>query len=318
MSGKKCTRGKSCGSACVASSYTCVKDLPGSFEDKFAQMLARMDMSRERREKERERAWIAKKEAQVAEFFDPSYEDQPLSDLEQENREKYVLPEVDFMIQNGLELQDLSGTNPNWVEVLRNGERLGNGAYGVVYAKGELAVKVGRLTYEEVKMGVEASEMGLGPKILVAPSLNNRSPKDMFEGVMVMKRVRGTTFGNLDHNEQFDPEFVAQAYTSLYEKQKKMHEAGISHNDFHTGNIMIQNTGEAVIIDWAFAKKGEWGRVGREAVDSPVADYLDSLDESSVPKKLASYKEFLDSDDYFSAGSSDAKASALSPYRGDD
>ena len=73
MSGKKCTRGKSCGSACVASSYTCVKDLPGSFEVKFAQMLARVEMSRERKEQERERAWIAKKEAQVAEFFDPSY-----------------------------------------------------------------------------------------------------------------------------------------------------------------------------------------------------------------------------------------------------
>lgn len=74
----------------------------------------------------------------------------------------------------------------------------------------------------------------------------------------VMERIKGHTVREVIQDETLLPEnFNYEKFcNSLNEQISKMHKAGIFHRDLHSDNVMINENGSPVIIDFGTATKG--------------------------------------------------------------
>ena len=264
----KCTKGKSCGNTCVAPSYTCRKTLgsPSDLQAMFEDFNRRMAEEREKRiENEWERM---EDEAQkrVNNFMSPT-EDEVLPELTE--REKDFRDDKIEEAQAYVEMNPLvpyEDRDVDWEDVVRTGNFLGKGSYGSAFAKGDIVVKVGEIWEEEIGAGVEASKLGIGPKIYQGPVAGIRG-----RGVVVMERVQGQEWHRFSQDmEKYPPEFQVKVADSFYDNMKTMHRAGMVHNDLNSGNVIVQHNGSVKFIDFAFADQGDQYRAGEEAHNSPI------------------------------------------------
>ncbi len=75
---------------------------------------------------------------------------------------------------------------------------------------------------------------------------------------LVMERINGNTVGDIVRNMDLLPiNFNKEKFiNSLKEQILKLHNAGIYHRDLHFDNVMINENGDAVIIDFGTATVG--------------------------------------------------------------
>lgn len=135
-------------------------------------------------------------------------------------------------------------------------EELGSGAYGVVYSaedqdNNEFAIKV---YTEQDSLGIPLGDMNREfkngqlfdhPRILKSHELFSSEE----ENYLSLDLIKGSSLGNT--KQQLSPiqtleEMVALCDAILYSLQK-----GYLHIDLHTGNIMLNEEGEIMIIDLA-------------------------------------------------------------------
>lgn len=75
----------------------------------------------------------------------------------------------------------------------------------------------------------------------------------------IMERIRGVSIGDAIINPKLLPkEFSSQDFCSKLEKEvQKMHSLGVIHRDLHTGNVMIDEDCNPVIIDFGTATESD-------------------------------------------------------------
>lgn len=173
------------------------------------------------------------------------------------------------------ELREIVSANEELRDVLENGEKIGEGGYGVVYVKDDLAVKL--FKYEakdedekELEIATEAGQLGIGPGILE----DYRDSSGRLRGIM-MERIHGKRLIDVVSEEgegvrSDEPEIA----NNLFKKVGEMHKAGIIHGDIHNENVIVRDDNSIVLIDWGMAE-----RTGKGSSSSlrAVADELSSL-----------------------------------------
>lgn len=123
--------------------------------------------------------------------------------------------------------------------IFYNGETLGAGAFGRVYAKNGIAIKLGAIREKEVEIHRELGERGIAAKVL--------SGLSQFEGepVYAMEELKG-----------FQPVRGGAGIYVLNQAAIAMHKAGYVHNDLHGGNVLMNpQTGEFRVIDFGLSEK---------------------------------------------------------------
>ncbi len=198
-------------------------------------------------------------------------------------------------------------TEPPNIEPWEEVQMLGQGEFGeavltdrgtvVKLIKGEADDPVAE-SRREYDMMVVMDDLGIGPKALGFDSKT---------GDIEMSYVKGDTF-ETEYKYASDLDKVALA-TKAYEAITKLHKAGYTHNDFHSGNAMFDKDLNVTIIDAGMAGKvGEpfskyqpyksgfsdvamlFRNLGRPA-DKYYDNLVDKLDESGA---LAIYKTMRD------------------------
>jgi serine/threonine protein kinase len=185
------------------------------------------------------------------------------------------------MAQWAKELED----EPDFLDVVLNGEELGRGSYGVVFALGDIAVKIirdpNRTSEEEVEIGKLAGDLGIGPKIYGTVRDKNGQ---VF--AIMMERLKGETLA-IKGGKPEDPitEEDNKMVESLFSQMKKMHRAGIVHNDLHNENVIVQKDNSVRFIDWGFSDLLKGGPNTNRHFQSDIEQFLDpGMGESYLPK----------------------------------
>ncbi len=83
--------------------------------------------------------------------------------------------------------------------------------------------------------------------------------KDEFgQEYFIMERIKGVSIGDAIIDQKKVPKkFNVQEFCVKLEQQvNKMHSLGVLHRDLHTGNVMIDEKGNPVIIDFGTATEG--------------------------------------------------------------
>jgi predicted Ser/Thr protein kinase len=272
---KKCKKGKSCGNTCISPIKKCVADLTQATSDGIDAIRGivwdatgtgtRNEIEIQKAQKPIVEA-VAKEEAskvlnhnkELQAFLDgnPLVEEwaeaPKKGSVEYKSREKVI---KDYFPTYPEKPKEVS--KKNWKAItssILEGEHLGSGAFGKVYAKGEVAVKLGEIMAKEVKIGKIASDLGVGPKIYgyYEKSRNN--------GVLIQERLKGLTLAKLEtlvriNPDQFPDELRAKLVTSAYEAQMKLNSNGIAHSDIHGGNLVALPNGKVRFIDWGLARR---------------------------------------------------------------
>lgn len=130
-------------------------------------------------------------------------------------------------------------------EIEANGERLGSGCYGSVYAYGDVVYKVGSVSQEEVDNLNEANRRmgGVFPRAVMI-----REPGFGSEGIIALERIKGQTLIESLKDEWGDIDY-SQADMILFEIRDILHYYGIRHQDLHAGNVMVTDDGMLRVID---------------------------------------------------------------------
>ena len=302
---KKCTKGKSCSSACISPGYKCQVEL-GSFEKEALRQAAnflgsaelagfRKNLLDEAEKKEIRKQIQLRGQGQLTDLAVEDF----LSGRMFKDEESSLNP--DEVAQRGNMIDRLraskDGAEPKIVgdlqlnkedieDVIRTGVELGSGSFGTAYAKGDLVVKVGRVRKQEVEMGIVGSELGVGPKIHATWSKSDLA-KDGY-AVVAMERVKGLPLHQLDGVRAKVPfaklpkEVQDNAMLSMIDGSHRMHAKGISHGDVNSGNVIITPTGRAVFIDWAFATRGS----RRDNMVDDIGDVSSGVESLSYRQKV--------------------------------
>lgn len=106
---------------------------------------------------------------------------------------------------------------------------------------------------DECELQKECKKLGISTPLTLL-SFTTKEKEDY----LVMERINGYSVKEILKNIKLLPEkFDYQIFfKSLEEQIKKMHSAGIYHRDLHSGNIMIDEEGLPVIIDFGTAVRG--------------------------------------------------------------
>jgi tRNA A-37 threonylcarbamoyl transferase component Bud32 len=149
--------------------------------------------------------------------------------------------------------------------------------------------------------------LGIGPKPLGL---------DLARSKIEMELVDGRTVQDLlgkQNKDTSDADKTAMLYKAV-DVAVKLHEAGYSHNDLHEGNVMIDGTGNAKLIDGGMVTKvGSGLAYGREvsngfkdlsrlikplshipAAEKLYDDLLDDLDSSGALSKFKQMRDIKD------------------------
>lgn len=167
---------------------------------------------------------------------------------------------TDFQRQSGFEIPDreVARKNPNF-------DNKGRGAHGEVYVdkSSGMLYKYGYIPHDEIQAMRVASSLGIGPAVYASQGVEAQNvsggatTSNLFEeqGKVGMQFLNG--YGTLKDWGSTIPSHVTDAHT--LSAVKKLHMAGLSHNDLHPGNIMMS------------ASKNDDGSVGVK--DTKVIDY---------------------------------------------
>ncbi|ATW62797.1 RIO-like putative serine/threonine kinase [Synechococcus phage S-CBWM1] len=183
--------------------------------------------------------------------------------------------------------------------------QIGEGAYGVVYASGDIVVKTGEVEPLEVRTALEAGKAGLGPKVL-GYTINGR------DSMVAMERVRGITYEEAMEDAKYGQPGEPQALVDkLIETRAKVARAGFYHGDLHSHNVLVDNdTGEFMVIDWGLGRSKKIAGVSSQDIEedatSVLPGYLDTAgrlytkDEAMAKLREVSSKSLENSmdDDY--------------------
>jgi len=103
------------------------------------------------------------------------------------------------------------------------------------------------------------------------------------EKYIVMQKINGHSVRDIIKNPNLLPEkFNYEVFCkSLDEEVAKMHKIGIHHRDLHSGNVMINEEGLPVIIDFGTATEGSGG----ESTYDDMVSMLDNRTGRYVPAK---------------------------------
>lgn len=104
---------------------------------------------------------------------------------------------------------------------------------------------------QEFKFQQRVLELGITTPQTVAVLRNERTEEEF----VIMERVHGSSLGDIMIDKKPVPENYnhSEFFKKLREMIKKMHQARIHHRDLHEGNVMINEEGDPVIIDFGTA-----------------------------------------------------------------
>jgi serine/threonine protein kinase len=185
-------------------------------------------------------------------------------------------------------------------KIFYEGELLGAGAFGRVYALDGIAIKLGQVSERELETHRDLGERGIAAKVLSELSTFEDEPVYAMEELKGFKPVRGN----------MGPYVLNQAAIV-------MHKAGYVHEDLHGGNVLMNpETGEFKVLDFGLTEKtSDFTRMVQEYVQTPnrnpskadkkIRELIkegDSLDRADNPKAARAkwaeagerYKEFLE------------------------
>ncbi len=143
---------------------------------------------------------------------------------------------------------------------------LGKGANGAVYAFGDnrfgdfCLKKVHKLPLmkilsieEEHEYQQEVLSLGIATPRTLMTVLNHETKEEFF----IMERIDGYSIVDTLKNPTLLPESFNydQFFKKLSDQINKLHENRIHHRDLHAGNVMINEYGDPVIIDFGSAGK---------------------------------------------------------------
>ena len=165
------------------------------------------------------------------------------------------------------------------------GKPLASGAFGSVYVDGDRIVKVGKIGDNELKNLAKANELGIGPKILQVGELTPRKGKthgvSVSDGSYAMEKVTGESPNNAVTAIERLNRLKANK-SAIVNQIKTLHANGIAHNDFHSGNILIDSSGassKVTIIDFGMSmSKDTDGDRYRKAAVTDVESLFYGLD----------------------------------------
>jgi serine/threonine protein kinase len=173
----------------------------------------------------------------------------------------------------------LSPDEVKWSAVEGSGSRLfGSGGFGSFFTvpAGKLlgksgdpservGVKVGRLGQSEAFIAKKLGQADLGPKLIAAKIINkavsNSENGTIHNGIMAMGIVPGSPLYKLV-GKTINGIHTSDAY---WKARSELHKLGISHNDAHRGNVIIDDKGKARFVDLGLARKG-WRSALAEAI----------------------------------------------------
>jgi len=105
----------------------------------------------------------------------------------------------------------------------------------------------------EVDFQTRVREMGIKTPLTFAYI----KVRDQFgvEEMILMERIYGCSIGDIVKDDTPVPDNYdhKKFFAKLKENMKKLHEANIHHRDLHEGNVMIDENGDPVIIDFGTA-----------------------------------------------------------------
>ncbi len=108
---------------------------------------------------------------------------------------------------------------------------------------------------EEFKYQQMVRELGVRTPLSVAVIKNT----DTLEEYIIMERIMGVSIGDVISERISAPIPKSYNHDIFFEKLKqdlkKMHEDGLYHRDLHEGNVMIDENGDPVIIDFGAATR---------------------------------------------------------------
>jgi len=130
-------------------------------------------------------------------------------------------------------------------EIESQGERLGGGCYGQVYAYGDVVYKVGSVSQDEVNNLNEANARmgGVFPRAVLIREADYGA-----EGIIALERIQGTTLYEYLKDEDGFVDY-SQVDMYLFEIRDILHYYGIRHQDLHCGNVMVTPEGWLRVID---------------------------------------------------------------------
>ena len=139
-------------------------------------------------------------------------------------------------------------------------KKIRKGHFGTAYlTERNHVIKIGRFTEIEIEMMKEASDSGIGPKIYSIyvnyddKDFDNQYKVSTVFGKVAMERIPGISLYPRRHKK-----IITEKISGNYFRQlKKLNYLGISHNDAHPGNTIL-NDEEIRLIDYGFSLKG-WG-----------------------------------------------------------
>lgn len=137
----------------------------------------------------------------------------------------------------------------------------GQGAYGKVYRldkkrAAKLVLIEGRGFEREADLARRAAEMGIAPAFYSVVSCCSADTGVCY-AIIVMEALDITLGDWLRSPAAYSLEKRERMRDAVAAKLRRMHRAGIFHNDLHSDNIMIrEKTGEPFIIDWGLAREG--------------------------------------------------------------
>jgi TolB-like protein len=159
-------------------------------------------------------------------------------------------------IETGPAESSLEGPTPRWGE-LRITERLGGGAFGDVYRAWDPRLERDvALKLFPVDEGGNADDMLREARLLAKvrhPAIVAIHGADMFGGRagLWMELVRGRTLESLlTAGETFPPAEVARIGLDLARALTAVHEAGLLHRDVKAQNVMRDDDGRVVLMDF--------------------------------------------------------------------
>jgi SPP1 gp7 family putative phage head morphogenesis protein len=185
-------------------------------------------------------------------------------------------------------------------KIFYEGELLGAGAFGRVYALDGIAIKLGEVSEREFGIHRDLGERGIAAKVLSELSTFEDEPVYAMEELKGFKPVRGN----------MGPYVLNQAAIV-------MHKAGYVHEDLHGGNVLMNpETGEFKVLDFGLTEKtSDYTRMVQEYIQTPnrnpskadkkIRELIkegDSLDIRDSPEAARAkwkeagerYKEFLE------------------------
>lgn len=138
---------------------------------------------------------------------------------------------------------------PSEADAKANFRLVGQGAQGRVYVDGGVAYKYsdedGEDVQNEIRFTQEAARLGVGPRILGS---------DRTSYAMEFLESHSPLAGLLNRNEFRDLPTAGDINRNLLGNMRRLHEAGIAHNDLHEGNVLVNSdTGSVRIIDYGYA-----------------------------------------------------------------